>query len=148
MEILNAIRSSDWRRIDILYNGLEKWSQICEWEICVLGPVKGPCLSLVLERDYTCSRCVRQNLPGSTILSSYKVCWCRKYVIVCGFGDFTGLCLCSCARGSWGFFASQEFSSLGHLLLFAGEPESNGGFQVKCNTRFGKALEVKIVYFV
>lgn len=37
VDTLNAIRSSDWRRIDILYNGLEGWSQICEWEVGVLG---------------------------------------------------------------------------------------------------------------
>lgn len=40
----------------------------------MLGSVKGPCQSLVLERDHTCSRCVRQNLLWfhySTILSSY-----------------------------------------------------------------------------
>lgn len=125
MDTLNVIRSSDWRRIDTLYNGPEVWSQIYEWEICVLGSVKGPCLSLVLERDYTWSRCVGQSLRGSTIIRSVG---CFVYVIIHGSVDSGILPVCAYAPPTLvvfyllgffrGIFASQGFSGFGSNFFY------------------------------
>lgn len=86
-------------------------------------------------------------LCGSTfpLFSLPMLVYNRKYVIVCGFGDFTGLCLCSCARGSFsGLFCLSEFSSLGPFFFFPfALVKWFKWCEGQCNTRFEKAFGSK-----